>query len=256
MALSKEVIEAEAAEKRARDLKMTALVKHKFKGKLLDKQKAQQEQVVKDAFAHVQEQRELVDGNEKAIYELRADLEKTKVCSRPAKIYTRHNDTKMNWCNVFVPLQAMMDAAVKSKVRLRIQKAQETRKSQKQRLSKAKKDLVLSNEVLDAATAMYEMELRELQRLEASKDETITTAKRADAVGVFSGLVAKKVRPKCPHRLKSILIKPAVCIIRCDRRGPRPRSRTLGGRRSTRRPHWPRGLSRKRPERQLMRTAG
>ena len=52
IALSKEVIEAEAAEKRARDLKMTALVKHKFQGKLLDKQKAQQEQAVKDAFSH------------------------------------------------------------------------------------------------------------------------------------------------------------------------------------------------------------
>ena len=107
----------------------------------------------------------------------------------------------MSWFNVFVLLQAMMDSAVQSKVRLRIQKAQETRKAQKQRLGQAKKDLVLANEALDAATAMYEMELRELQRLEVTKDETMTTAKRAGAVGAFSTALAEKVRPKCPQRL-------------------------------------------------------
>ena len=107
----------------------------------------------------------------------------------------------MNWFNGFVLLQEMMDSAVKSKVRLRIQKAQETRKAQKQRLGKAKKDLMLANEALDAATAMYEVELRELQRLEVSKDETIATAKRAEAVGAFSTALAVKVRPQRPQRL-------------------------------------------------------
>jgi hypothetical protein len=63
-----------------------------------------QRQVVEDALQAVQEQRDLADKYEELIYTLRADLENTKV---------------------------MMDAAVKSKVRLRIQKAQETRKSQK-----------------------------------------------------------------------------------------------------------------------------
>ena len=71
-----------------------------------------------------------------------------------------------------VPPQEMMDMAVKSKVRLRIQKAQETRKSQKLRLSQAKKDHVLANEALDAAMAVYDMEVQELQRIEALKEET------------------------------------------------------------------------------------
>lgn len=91
-----------------------------------------------------------------------------------------------------------MDAAVKSKVRLRIQKAQETRKAQKTRLSQAKKDCVLANEALDAATAMYEMEVQEAQKLDSLVEEASQEAKGASAVGMFSNLVLDKVCRKYP----------------------------------------------------------
>ena len=83
--LSKEVMEAEAAEKRVQDLKTTALFKEKFQGKLLRKKQVNQKDIVDEAFLQVQVQRELVDGCERTIYTLQADLEKTKVCSSPTK---------------------------------------------------------------------------------------------------------------------------------------------------------------------------
>ena len=98
-----------------------------------------------------------------------------------------------------------MDAAVKSKVRLRIQKAQDTRKAQKARFSQAKKDCVLANEALDAATAMYEMEVQELQKVDASIEDTLQAAKGASAVGMFSSMLADKVRRQRLRRSKSIL---------------------------------------------------
>jgi maltodextrin utilization protein YvdJ len=85
MALSKEVMEADAAEKRVRDLKMTAIFKQKFTGKLLNKQQGEQNGIVEEAFSQVQAQRELADGHERAIYTLRADLENMKVCSSPRR---------------------------------------------------------------------------------------------------------------------------------------------------------------------------
>ena len=91
---------------------------------------------------------------------------------------------------------------MKSKVRLRIQKAQETRKSQKLRLGQAKADLVLVNEALDAALAVYEMELQELQKIENLKEETKKSAEQSRAVGMFSSIIAVKVRPE---RLSVIL---------------------------------------------------
>ncbi len=94
-----------------------------------------------------------------------------------------------------------MDAAVKSKVRLRIQKAQETRKSQKLRLGQAKADLVLANEALDAALAVYEMELQELKKIESLKKETKKLAEANRAVGMFSNIVAVKVRPERPSAI-------------------------------------------------------
>ena len=90
----------------------------------------------------------------------------------------------------------MMDAAVSSKVRLRIQKAQETRKDQKTRLSQAKKNLVLANEALDAATTMYEVEVQHLQKLDVTIKQTLTVAQGASAVGILSDAVADKVRRK------------------------------------------------------------
>ena len=87
---------------------------------------------------------------------------------------------------------------MKSKVRLRIQKAQETRKSQKLRLSQAKKDHVLANEALDAAMAVYDMEVQELQRIEALKEETTRMAQGARVVGMFSNILAVKVRIERP----------------------------------------------------------
>lgn len=80
-ALSKEVMDVQAAEKRAQDLKVKAIWKKNFQGRLHKKRQAEQKQAIDEAFAHVQAQRELVDGYEKTIYTLRADLEKTKVCS-------------------------------------------------------------------------------------------------------------------------------------------------------------------------------
>lgn len=73
-------MEADAAEKRVRDAKVIAIFQQKFKGKLLKRQQAAQQEVVDEAFSHVQSQREIVDRCESDIYSLRADLERTKVC--------------------------------------------------------------------------------------------------------------------------------------------------------------------------------
>lgn len=83
---------------------------------------------------------------------------------------------------------------MKSKVRLRIQKAQETRKSLKLRLSQTKKDFGLANEALDAATALYEVEQRELQKLGESVKDSLTRAKGYRAVGMFANVIAERVR--------------------------------------------------------------
>ena len=80
-ALSKEVMDVQVAEKRVSDLKMTAIWKQKFQGRVLKKRRIEQMQAVDEAFSHVQQQRKLVDGYEKTIATLRADLEHTKVRS-------------------------------------------------------------------------------------------------------------------------------------------------------------------------------
>ena len=121
--LMREVNEADEAEMKVREMKATAIWQSKFKGRHLQKKLEDQIILVDETADAVSEQRRLADEAEKSIYSLRAALEETKT---------------------------MMESAVKSQVRLRIQKAQETRKNQKARLTQAKTDYKLATEALDA----------------------------------------------------------------------------------------------------------
>jgi hypothetical protein len=153
-----------------------------------------------------------------------------------------------------VPPQMMMDSAVKSKVRLRIQKAQDTRKALKLRLSQAKKDYVLANEALDAAMAVYEMEVQELQRIESLKEETQTMAKGYRAVGMFSNILAVKVRLESPLPMLRARLANLRCAFWCNRRDLRQKRHTHCGRKNTRRPHWRSGHSQRNSQRPLTRS--
>jgi hypothetical protein len=62
------------------------------------------------------------------------------------------------------------------------------------RLSQAKKDFNLANEALDAATAVYEMEMAEVRKLDEAKSNTSTKAKGYKAVSMFSNIIAEKER--------------------------------------------------------------